>query len=163
MKKLVNFQVMISKIEFHGKKTDFCTTFFAHSDLTKKLSSTKNRQSIWFHVKIRGLTLRINSGSNSAIFLHKSMIFFLLSSFGFSKFGFPTREILTNLVNDSCKKKIHFKHSELYKRCSYSQCGKFMIFLCITQILREIIKLGDSKRAKSAFFAELEALNFDFH
>ena len=40
-----------------------------------------------------------------------------------------------------------------------AQCGNLRIFL--TQILREI-NFGEFKSAKSAVFAILEALNFDF-
>ena len=53
------------------------------------------------------------------------------------------------------------KH-ELIEVISRAQCGNFMIFLNITQILREI-NFRDPRSAKSAILTHLESLNFDFY
>ena len=71
----------------------------------KKRSSLENIKQLGFEKKYMSKsTLQMNSGSNVETSLHKSMISLRLLLFGSSRFGFPTRDMLTKRVKRSCNK-----------------------------------------------------------
>ena len=93
----------------------------------KKRSSLENIKQLGFGKKdISKSTLQMNSGSNVDTSLHKSMISLRLPLFGSSRFGFPTRDMLTKRVKRSCnKEKTHMS----------TQCAKVPIKVSFSNMI----------------------------